>query len=520
MLSLTPLQGHRLAWAASLVVVALAFRSLIPYDPLPQARPGAGELEDWFFRPTGQSAPLIFGLAACFLYTRYRAVAAAVDRPGKGWGSATLLLPGSALYGWAIYTGAADLLLIAFVLLSLGAGGMLGGPAGWRALFLPAAFLLLLVPIPAAVVNQIIYPLQLANAHASAVVLNEVLGIPASSSGTVVTTASRTFQVIESCAGLRTMSTLWMAAIVYADLFQRSRMQTVLLLVAAPLIGAVVNLGRVLSLMLNPAGEIAAIHTLQGIIMIVVGVLLLAALDTLLVRSFPADAAYLARWSPPVHESEADGAARSRRAFGLLGFLLILTASAWLIEPWQPTRMVNWSPYAIPIEIDGWQGKTIKIDKKAMGSILPSQAIHRVYTKGRQQIALFVATDDLRGRHTSLLSPRTVLPGPAFTVREQESIRLEGVDTPVVASLLQGRFEQALSYRWIVGESSFWQETLRGGLALDHSDFVSPRLLVLVRISTSMGPTPASRLQAESRLRAFLNALGPRLETIRGPEPL
>jgi hypothetical protein len=253
--------------------------------------------------------------------------------------------------------------------------------------------------------------------------------------------------------------------------------------------------------------------------MIVVGVVLLAGLDTLLARAFPADTAYLARWSLPVHESEADSAARSRRAFGLLGFLLILTASAWLIEPWQPTRMVNWSPYAIPIELDGWQGKPIKIDKKAMGSILPSQGIHRVYTKDRQQIALFVATDDLRGRHTSLLSPRTVLPGPAFSVREQESIRLEGVDAPVVASLLQGRFEQALSYRWIVGESSFWQETLRGGLALDHSDFVPPRLLILVRISTSIGPTPVSRLQAESRLRAFLNALGPRLENIRDPEP-
>ena len=518
--SLTPLQGRRLAWAASLVVGVLAFRALIPYEPFPQARPGPNELEDWFFRPTGQSAPLIFGLAACFFYTRCRAMAGAVGRPGEGWGSAILLIPGSILYGWAIYTAAADLLLIAFVLLSLGASGMLGGPAGWRAMFLPAAFLLLLVPIPAAVVNQIIYPLQLANAQAAAVVLNEVLGIPASSSGTVVTTASRTFQVIETCAGLRTIGTLWMAAIVYADLFQRSRTQTVLLLIAAPLIGAVVNLGRVLSLMLNPAGEIAAIHTLQGILMTVVGVLLLAALDNLLVRAFPADAAYLARWSPPIHESAPDGATRSRRAFGLLGFLLILTASAWLIQPWQPTRMINWSPYAIPIEIDGWQGKTIKIDKKAMGSILPSQAIHRVYTKGRQQIALFVATDDLRRRHTSLLSPRTVLPGPAFTIREQESIHLEGVDTPVVASLLQGRFEQALSYRWIVGESSFWQETLRGGLALEHSDFVSPRLLVLVRISTAMGATPVSRLQAESRLRAFLNALEPGLANIRNPEPL
>ena len=518
--SLISQQGHRLAWTASLIVAALAFRSLIPYEPFPHARPGPNELEDWFFRPTGQSAPLIFALAACFLYTRYRAIARSIERPGKGWGSATLLFPGSALYGWAIYTGAADLLLIAFVLLSLGAGGVLGGRAGWRGLFLPAAFLLLLVPIPATLVNQIIYPLQVANADVSALILNEVFGIPATSSGTVVTTAARTFQVIENCAGLRTMSTLWMAAIVYADLFQRSRTQTVLLLLAAPLIGAVVNLGRVLSLMLNPAGEIAAIHTLQGVIMTVVGVLLLAALDNLLVRSFPADAAYLTRWTPPVEKSAPVGATRSHRALGLLGFLSILAAGAWLIQPWQPTRMVNWSPYTIATEIDGWQGTPIKIDKKAMGSILPNQAIHRTYTKGRHQVELFVATDDFRGRHTSLLSPRTVLPSPAFSVLEQESIRLEGLDAPVVASLLRGRFEQALSYRWTMGGSGFWQETLRGSLALDHSHLISPRLLILVRISTSMEPTPAGRLKAESRLRAFLSGLEPQLESVRAPEPL
>ena len=40
--------------------------------------------------------------------------------------------------------------------------------------------------------------------------------------------------------------------------------------------GAAVNFVRVLSLMLNPEGEMAAVHTAQGILMTVVGVLVLA----------------------------------------------------------------------------------------------------------------------------------------------------------------------------------------------------------------------------------------------------
>jgi len=366
---------HRLAWIFALVAGAIAFRNLIPYEPFPADRPGPDPWEDWFFRPTGQSAPLIFGLSACFLYTRHRALAAALARPRGGGLGAALLIPATAFYFWATYTGAADLLLISLVGIALGIGAALGGRAGLRATFLPAVFLLLLVPIPAALLNQILYPMQLANAQASAFILNDLLGIPASSVGTVVTSGARTFQVIENCAGLRTISTLWMAAIVYADLFQRSRTETALLLLAAPLIGAVVNLGRVLSLMLNPASEIAAVHTTQGIIMTVVGVLLLAAVDSLLVRRFSADAAYLARWSAPPEPADQDGddsalaTPRNRRALAVASFLAFLLVGGWAIQPWQPTPMLDWVPYRIPVEIDGWRGKPLKTDKHAMGSI-------------------------------------------------------------------------------------------------------------------------------------------------------
>jgi len=517
---------HRLAWIFALVAGAIAFRNLIPYEPFPADRPGPDPWEDWFFRPTGQSAPLIFGLSACFLYTRHRALAAALARPRGGGLGAALLIPATAFYFWATYTGAADLLLISLVGIALGIGAALGGRAGLRATFLPAVFLLLLVPIPAALLNQILYPMQLANAQASAFILNDLLGIPASSVGTVVTSGARTFQVIENCAGLRTISTLWMAAIVYADLFQRSRTETALLLLAAPLIGAVVNLGRVLSLMLNPASEIAAVHTTQGIIMTVVGVLLLAAVDSLLVRRFSADAAYLARWSAPPEPADQDGddsalaTLRNRRALAVLSFLAFLLVGGWAIQPWQPTPMLDWVPYRIPVEIDGWRGKPLKTDKHAMGSIHPNHGIHRSYTQGTRRVELFVATDNLGRRHTSLLSPRTVLPGPGFSIREQETLHLEGVAPPVVVSLLRRDFEEVVSYRWILGDPSLWREALGGFWAIEHSDLVPSRQLVLVRISTSVAsPAAAERRRAEETLRSFSAALRPWLDAIEPPQP-
>jgi len=514
-------QRQRLARIAILIVGAGAFRTLIPYEPFPQTHPSPAPTEDWFFRPTGQSPTLILLLSACFLYTRYRAIEAALAQPRGGirWAIA-LLFPGMLLYAWATHTGAADLLLIALVFVSLGAGATLGGRAGLRAVFLPATFLLLLVPIPAALANHIVYALQLANAQAAAFILNDILGISASAFGTVVTTEGRTFQVIESCAGLRTVGILWMSAIVYCDLFQRSRAETALLLLAAPLIGAAVNLGRVLSLMLNPAGEIVAVHTLQGIVMTVVGVLLLAALDSLLVRRLPADSAYIARWNPPPKLEDPVDNRQGRRVLAVLGVVSILAASSWFIQPWQPIRMINWSPYTIPLEFDGWRGQPIKTDEDSMGSVRGSHWIHRIYTNKNRQVELFLASDDLRGRHTSLLSPLTVLPAPDLSIREQGTIALEGVDAPVVESLLRGEFERVLSYRWILGESNIWRDAMAGFIALEHSDFVAPAQRILVRISTPLEPAPTALRRAEDRLEKFSTALAPWLGAIQDPEPL
>ena len=99
--------------------------------------------------------------------------------------------------------------------------------------------------------------------------------------------SGKIFQVIESCAGLRSIETLMMSAVVYAEIFGRRGPHALILVVAAPLLGVLVNLIRVLSLVASPFSNIDPVHTLQGIAMIVVGVLLIAFLDFLLDKLLP-----------------------------------------------------------------------------------------------------------------------------------------------------------------------------------------------------------------------------------------
>ncbi|MDG2334478.1 MAG: exosortase/archaeosortase family protein [Myxococcota bacterium] len=504
--------------AGSLALLAVAFRDLVPYEPLPGARAAADRLEGWFFSPTGQSAPLIFFLALCFLYRRTGTLARGLATPGGGRLALLLVAPGAALYAWSLHTQAADLLLLSGVLLTLGGGALLAGRAGFRALFFPATFLLLLIPVPAVFLNHWVYPLQIANAEWSAAILTDWIGIPAIQRGTVVFIGEQAFQVIENCAGLRTISTMVMASLVYAEVSQRSRLQAVLLILAAPLIGLVVNLGRVISLMLNPSGEIVAVHNLQGIVMIVVGVLMLAALDSLLSRWIPTDPDYIGRWSPSPHgpkEAASPGTWREPAALSLLSLLVILS---FAIPHWQPPSMRYWpAPYAIPNQIDDWKASPAKTDKKAMGSIAPNHWIDRIYQKSHTQIRLFVATARPTERHTSLLSPRNAAVEATREIEEQEPIGLEGVDSPGSAAVLSGDFERVLSYTWLLGVSNFWTESGRVFLALDRSDWVEPRQAVWIRISTTIDATPESRRRADRELRAFALLLQPWLIDLAAP---
>ena len=79
---------------------------------------------------------------------------------------------------------------------------------------------------------------------------------------------------------MRTIETIVMSSLLYHDLFYRSRLQSWLLFLLAPFVGIVANLLRVIGIVLNPYSKFAAIHTLQGLVMIVVAVMMLAALDS------------------------------------------------------------------------------------------------------------------------------------------------------------------------------------------------------------------------------------------------
>jgi exosortase len=88
---------------------------------------------------------------------------------------------------------------------------------GWRHLRIlafPIAFLLLMVPLPAIVFNQIAFPLQLLASRVGEASLSTV-GIPVLREGNVMIMANTTLEVAEACSGIRSLISLLTLGIVY-----------------------------------------------------------------------------------------------------------------------------------------------------------------------------------------------------------------------------------------------------------------------------------------------------------------
>ena len=89
--------------------------------------------------------------------------------------------------------------------------------AGWphaRVLRFPLAFLLLMIPLPAIVFNQIAFPLQLFASRFGVAVM-QLANVPVLREGNVITLANTTLEVAEACSGIRSLISLLTLGIVY-----------------------------------------------------------------------------------------------------------------------------------------------------------------------------------------------------------------------------------------------------------------------------------------------------------------
>ena len=150
-------------------------------------------------------------------------------------------------FGLVVMIGAICLLLLGslgaelftsrFSLLILIAGGILF-LAGWRmlrAVSFPLGFLILMIPIPVLIYNQITFPLQLLASRFATFWL-QLVNVPVLREGNLIILPNYTLEVVEACSGIRSLMTLITLAVAYGYLMQDRRwLRWVLALLMIPI---------------------------------------------------------------------------------------------------------------------------------------------------------------------------------------------------------------------------------------------------------------------------------------------
>ena len=169
-------------------------------------------VHDWYIDENYSHGFLIVPIALYFVWERRKRLREAIPEPSL-WGilvvlgSMALLLAG--ILGSELFLTRISILgTIAGVTLFL---------YGWnhlKIMLLPIAFLILMIPIPAIIFNQIAFPLQLLASRFGELAL-VACQIPVLREGNVIHLANTSLEVAEACSGIRSLISLLTLGIVY-----------------------------------------------------------------------------------------------------------------------------------------------------------------------------------------------------------------------------------------------------------------------------------------------------------------
>lgn len=232
---------------------------------------------------------LIIPIALYFVWERRAQLAATPVRPA--WIGLFVLLGGilvllAGLWGSELFLSRVALLpVVAGIVLFL---------FGWqhlKVLSFPIAFLLLMIPIPAIIFNQIAFPLQLLASKLGEWAIS-MAGIPVLREGNVLVLPSTSLEVAEACSGIRSLVSLITLGIAYGYFMDRRLWVRLLIVVSTIPVAIVANGARVAATgmaaeWIGPAAAQGFFHEFSGWIVFILAFVMLLTIQRLIVKFAP-----------------------------------------------------------------------------------------------------------------------------------------------------------------------------------------------------------------------------------------
>ncbi len=227
---------------------------------------------DWYNLPDFSHGFLIPFFALFLLWDKRDDIRRTPIEPS--WAGAFLVVLG--LFELLVGVFGADLFLqrTSFVLLLAGLVWTLLGKRILGKTKFVLFVLLLAIPLPTILFNQITFPLQL-RASALASQILPLLGVPVLQDGNIIQLPAMPLEVAEACSGIRSLMSLFTVAVIYGYFLERTTWRRVLLAVSALPIAVAANVARIVGTGLcvqywDPEKALGFFHEFSGWLMFVV----------------------------------------------------------------------------------------------------------------------------------------------------------------------------------------------------------------------------------------------------------
>jgi exosortase len=176
--------------------------------------------------------------------------------------------------------------IVALVMVWIAGFALLFGKTAWRSASFPLLFLLLMVPPPKVLLEEVIYLLQVGSAWITGIFF-DLVGVPALREGFVFHLPTMNIEVAHECSGIRSSMALLILALVAAHFNLKGFWSKALFVVCGLFIMILKNGIRIatltlLALYVNPSFLNGRLHHQGGIVFFLVGLLLLLPVLSLL----------------------------------------------------------------------------------------------------------------------------------------------------------------------------------------------------------------------------------------------
>lgn len=424
-----------------LLLLLLAAGLMWVYAPISARLAG-----QWWHDPNFSHGPFVPLFSLYVLWQDRAQLQALPKRPS--WTGIWLLLLGLAVV--VAGTVGAELFLsrVSMLIVLAGLAVLLLGWNYFRAMIFPWAFLVLMIPIPKIIFNQITLPLQKFASITAARVL-PFLGVPVYREGNIINLPAMPLEVAEACSGIRSLMSLATLAIIYGYLMEPRKWIRVALALASIPIAVAANAFRIVGTGLlvqywDPDKAEGFFHAFSGWLIFVVSLGLLLLVHRLLVwidRTWirQADVSTGTKGAHPASQTPVSATSRKAATVNTylrFGTALILVAATGAFLARRSSAEVipaRQALAAFPYQLGDWKGVDLPIENNIREVLGPGDFLLRQYRApgiDANPVELFIAYFPSQRTGDTMHSPQNCLPGSGWTVLTNHRFKLSVSGAP------------------------------------------------------------------------------------------